>query len=174
MTLSGFLTGPAGTVTGNIIQWNFSSLAPGTYTYGVEVTVLGTASGILNAQAVLGSAIGAYQLLSASVTVAPLTATPTATTLPVSKPVIYPNPVNGPGPVSIQLPNYPGLATVSVKVFTTAFRQVNSFTVSNQAGGTNVSLSLTDQRGAPLANGLYYVLVQTPLGRSIEKLLILR
>jgi hypothetical protein len=88
--------------------------------------------------------------------------------------VIYPNPVKGPGPVSIRLPEYAGVADVSVKVFTTAFRMVNSFTVSHQAGGTDVSLPLTDRGGRPLADGLYYVMVTMPAGRSIEKLLILR
>jgi hypothetical protein len=105
-----------------------------------------------------------------------LTVTPTSTASvePLKTPVIYPNPVKGPGPVSIRLPEYAGVADISVKVFTTAFRMVNSFTVSHQAGGADVSLPLTDRGGRPLANGLYYVMVTTPEGRSILKLLILR
>jgi hypothetical protein len=88
-------------------------------------------------------------------------------------PVIYPNPVKGGGPVSIRLPNHAGTAKVTVTVFTTAFRRVNEFSVT-QAGGSDVSLPLSDRNGKPLANGLYYVLIQTPSGKSIEKLLVLR
>jgi hypothetical protein len=81
--------------------------------------------------------------------------------------------VRGDGPVSIRLPNYPGIAKVTVTVFTTAFRMVNEFSAT-QAGGSDMALSLTDRRGQPLANGLYYVLIQAPSGKSVEKLLILR
>jgi hypothetical protein len=35
-------------------------------------------------------------------------------------------------------------------------------------------LPLSDRNGKPLANGLYYVLIQTPFGKSVEKLLVLR
>ena len=101
------------------------------------------------------------------------TPTPTSAIAPLT-PVIYPNPARGPGPVNIRLPNYPGLADIPVKVYTTAFRLVDKFTATQMAGGNNVSLPLTDQEGMPLANGLYYVVVTTPLGRSMEKLLILR
>jgi hypothetical protein len=92
----------------------------------------------------------------------------------VSTPVIYPNPATGAGPVSIRLPNYSGTAAVTVKVFTTAFRMVNDFTLQGQPGGGDIALPLTNRSGAPLANGLYYVVVYTPQGRSIEKLLIIR
>ena len=85
-----------------------------------------------------------------------------------------PNPVSGDGPVSIRLPNYRGAATVTLQVFTTAFRMVNTLSYPNQVGGVNVALPLSDRHGVPLANGLYYVLVTTPDGRSILKLLILR
>jgi arabinogalactan endo-1,4-beta-galactosidase len=103
-------------------------------------------------------------------------ATSTSTETPlgmVSTPVIYPNPATGSGPVSIRLPNYPGTATVTVKVFTTAFRMVNEFTRQSE-GGTDIALPLTNRSGAPLANGLYYVVVTTPEGRAIEKLLVTR
>jgi hypothetical protein len=89
-------------------------------------------------------------------------------------PVLYPNPVSGPGPVSIQLPTYPGTGKVTVQVFTTAFRMVNTLSFDNQAGASQVSLPLTDRNNRPLANGLYYVVVQSPAGRSVLKLLILR
>jgi len=76
--------------------------------------------------------------------------------------------------VSIQLPSYPGTGKVTVQVFTTAFRTVNTVNFPSQADGSQVALPLSDRNGAPLANGLYYVLVQSPAGRSILKLLILR
>ncbi len=110
-----------------------------------------------------------------------LTPTPVVTStftetpaVPVGSPVIYPNPAKGGQAVSIQLPDFPGTATIEVKVFTTAFRKVNQFSQVNQTGGGNMSLPLSDQRGSPLADGLYYVVVTTPNGRSILKLLILR
>jgi hypothetical protein len=104
-----------------------------------------------------------------------LTATPTPiSSTAVSTPVIYPNPARGPDPVNIRLPNYLGVADIPVKVYTTVFRLVDKFTAYQMAGGSDVSLPLTDQGGTPLANGLYYVSVTTPLGRSVEKLLVLR
>jgi hypothetical protein len=99
------------------------------------------------------------------------TGTPAA---PVGSPVIYPNPARGGQTVSIKLPDFPGTATIEVKVFTTAFRKVNQFSSINQTGGADVSLPLNDQGGSPLADGLYYVVVATPEGRFILKLLILR
>jgi hypothetical protein len=64
---------------------------------------------------------------------------------------------------------------VTIEVFTTAFRRVNEITLFNVPAGLNdIALPLTDREGAPLANGLYYVVVQTPQGRFVTKLLILR
>jgi glucuronoarabinoxylan endo-1,4-beta-xylanase len=176
VTVSGYTTGPGGSISGNQVFWTLGTLTPGTYTFGVEVTVAGGASGTLSAQAGVSAPAGEIFSNSASVTVTPFTATPTATTAvtPVSNPVLYPNPVTGPGPILIRLPNYPGLADISVKVYTTAFRLVDKFTANQKAGGSDLSLPLTDQGGMPLANGLYYAVVTTPLGRSIEKLLIIR
>jgi hypothetical protein len=74
----------------------------------------------------------------------------------------------------IRLPNYPGVGTVRIEVFTTAFRKVNAPPPSQQAGGATVDLPLTDKGGSPLANGLYYVVVNSPAGKSILKLLLLR
>lgn len=88
--------------------------------------------------------------------------------------MIYPNPARGSQPVAIRLPDFAGKATIDLKVFTTAFRKVNALSVLNQSGGADVPLPLSDQTGRPLANGLYYVVVTTPNGRSIEKLLVLR
>jgi hypothetical protein len=52
---------------------------------------------------------------------------------------------------------------------------VNEITLPNvPAGTTDIALPLTDQRGKPLANGLYYVVVQTAQGRFIVKLMVVR
>jgi hypothetical protein len=88
--------------------------------------------------------------------------------------VLFPNPATGPGPVTLQVSlSSPG--QVQITVFTTAFRKVNTITLSNvPAGTTDVVLPLTDQEGTPLANGLYYVVVRTSQGRFTTKLMILR
>lgn len=101
------------------------------------------------------------------------TARATATPTSAAQVVLYPNPVNGNGPVLIAVPlTVPG--DVKVKVFTTAFRKVQDKTYPDQPVGVPVSLALTDREGTPLASGLYYVVVTWPQGRAIGKLLILR
>ncbi|HET9869442.1 MAG TPA: T9SS type A sorting domain-containing protein [bacterium] len=172
VTFGAFTAGPAGTVVGGDIVWDIASLPPGTYTYAVAAQVPGSASGVLTAQGGFGSAIGSSQAFSASVTVAPFTPTPTL--VPVSYPVVYPNPSTGPGPVNIRLPDFPGTADISVQVFTTAFRLVENFTAKNETAQSRVALPLTDEEGIPLANGLYYVRVTTPNGTDVFKWLILR
>lgn len=72
------------------------------------------------------------------------------------------------------MPGYTGLVNVSVKVYTTAFRKIESLTVTDQAGGTDIFLPLTAKDGTAFANGLYYVAVKTPGGTSILKMLVLR
>jgi hypothetical protein len=88
--------------------------------------------------------------------------------------VLFPNPVRTNGPVSLVLPAYSGKATVTVQIVTTAFRLVNQKSFSNQTGASLIALPITDKKGTPLADGLYYVIVQSPAGRLIEKLLVLR
>jgi len=95
------------------------------------------------------------------------TFTATATRIPV---VLYPNPVTGPGPVRVSVPLSAG--RVSVSIFTTAFRKVQSESFSGASGF--VSVSLLDHGGLQLANGLYYVVVETEGSRTIDKLMILR
>ena len=51
VTVSGYTTGPGGSISGNQVFWTLGTLTPGTYTFGVEVTVSGGASGTLSAQA---------------------------------------------------------------------------------------------------------------------------
>lgn len=64
---------------------------------------------------------------------------------------------------------------VTITVFTAAFRKVNTIVLTNLPPGTaSIALPLTDKSGVPLANGLYYVIVKTPQGRFLLKLLVLR
>jgi len=64
---------------------------------------------------------------------------------------------------------------VTVTVYTTAFRKVNTVTAVNlPPGPSDIALPLTDKAGVPLADGLYYLAVKTPQGRILLKLLILR
>jgi hypothetical protein len=65
-------------------------------------------------------------------------------------------------------------AWVRVELFTTAFRKVKETTLTDlEAGPQNIPISLTDNHGDPLANGLYYILVVNQQGRAVGKLLIL-
>jgi len=64
---------------------------------------------------------------------------------------------------------------VKIVVFTTAFRKVQSIERDQvPIGVLSVALELKDKWGAPLANGIYYVVVTTQQGRSVGKLLIFR
>ncbi len=103
----------------------------------------------------------------------PPTATATRTPAPPAKPVLYPNPVSTGGVAQLN----PGLtfeSNVSIEIFTTAFRKVADLTYYNVQPGVSVPIPLADEWGTPLANGLYYVVVQTNRGRNILKLLVLR
>jgi hypothetical protein len=89
--------------------------------------------------------------------------------------VIFPNPSTGSSPVSVQFLMRTAAFGVDLKIFTTAFRKINQVSYPNvPAGSATLPLPLTDERGAPLANGIYYVLVTTREGHAIGKLLILR
>jgi hypothetical protein len=63
---------------------------------------------------------------------------------------------------------------VEVKIFTIAFRRVSDKTFVLPAGTQNIPIELKGRTGAPLANGLYYIVVQTNKSRFIEKLIISR
>lgn len=62
---------------------------------------------------------------------------------------------------------------VKLKIYTLAFRKVADKNLVLPAGPDPVIL-LTDSWGNQLANGLYYLVFDTPEGRSIQKILILR
>ena len=82
--------------------------------------------------------------------------------------------MKGPGPVTI----YVLLSTagnVDVRILTTGYRVVNDIQFPQvPAGLARLAIPLQSKSGAPLANGLYYLVVQTPNQRQILKLLILR
>ncbi len=104
------------------------------------------------------------------------TPTPTHTPLPGGtppKPVVYPNPATDSNPVHIRL-NTTVVSDVKVQVFTTAYKKLQDFTVSNVPAGGDVALALMDKWNATLANGLYYVVVTTSQGKFVQKLLILK
>lgn len=64
---------------------------------------------------------------------------------------------------------------LTVGIFTIAFRKVQEKTfLAVGPGLTDLTLPLTDKVGIPLANGVYYVVLETGTERSIQKLLILR
>jgi hypothetical protein len=151
---------------------NFSGTAPnGTY----QLSLTGMAG--TNGQPVNFTGV---PYTGATVTIARATLTPTPSSTMTSTatpnrnatPIIYPNPVTGPT-VNILLPAYTGTEDVRVEIFTAAVRKVQETTFYNQPSGVPVTLKLTDRFGAPLANGLYYVVVIIDGHRSIAKLLIL-
>lgn len=103
------------------------------------------------------------------------TKTPTASFTPSSKgtPVVYPNPISGPGPVYLKVPLV-STGDVEVTIYTPAFRKVNYLEFRNVQPGSSVQIPLENQWGDPLADGLYYLRV-TASGKSwIVKLLVLR
>jgi hypothetical protein len=98
----------------------------------------------------------------------------TATQPPgVGQPVLYPNPVYDSGPVQVVLA-LKEPSEVRVAVYTTAFRKVNQMEFSNIQPGENVFIPLEDQWGTPLANGLYYLVMDDGRERYVLKLIVLR
>lgn len=102
-----------------------------------------------------------------------LTATPTASPKGNNGVAVYPNPATGPA-VSVLPPAYSGVSDVQVEIFTLAFRMVQDETFHSVPSGMPVTVELTDKSGAPLANGLYYIVVTVDGHRSVGKLLLIR
>jgi hypothetical protein len=114
---------------------------------------------------------------TASLTATP-SASPTITATEgtvISNPIPYPNPATGPGPIQVRIVLQKPAAWLTLKLYTLAFRMVREETFQNlPAGPDDLSLTLTDKWGRDLANGLYYILIETPVGKAKAKLLILR
>jgi len=93
----------------------------------------------------------------------------------IGKIVIYPNPVLDSAPTQIQLTLGQTAEDLTVMVFTTAFRKINEVSYGAQTSGpVTISLATRDQWDTPLANGLYYLVLKTPRGRLIGKLIVSR
>ena len=156
------------------VSADFGPNAGGTYSFSV------TAAGGNNGQPLQFSGL---PVPGAMVTVVHPTSTPTATAQATSTPtlsnpppvLVFPNPAQGPGPVTVQFFLPQSFGQVEVKVFTSAFRLVQETLVKNPTAGLNrVPVELEDKWGQPLANGLYYIVAQWPEGRAVTRLLILR
>ena len=103
------------------------------------------------------------------------TSSPTVVPIVSETPVVFPNPAKGPGPVTLQFALGVPAEHVEILVFTTAFRLVNRIELANVPQGImDVTIPLTDRLGSALADGLYYVVVETPHSRSVVKLMVLR
>ena len=110
-----------------------------------------------------------------TVTPAPsITPTPTATPVPFAE-APYPNPLIGQGPFSIQVYLQGPPQKVNLKLFTLSFRLVNAEEFDPVPPGPHVfTIGSWDNWGAPLANGLYYLALDTFDKRRIFKVLVLR
>jgi subtilase family serine protease len=116
-----------------------------------------------------------YTATSTATSTSSVQATPSHTPTPsIGKtPVVYPNPVTGPVPVHLLVP-LTSTSNVTVKIYTTAFRLVQEETFQQVSPGEVLTLTLTDKFGNPLADGLYYVVIEAQGKKWITKLLILR
>jgi hypothetical protein len=99
--------------------------------------------------------------------------TPSQTSAGGTSIVIYPNPSDG-TPVHVYVPGWNGTSEVKVRIFTVAFRLVQQLVSSQSPMGKDIQIELKDNWGHPLASGLYYVVIETDLGRHVDKLIILR
>ncbi len=101
------------------------------------------------------------------------TATPTHVLTPSTTPVIYPNPIVGSGPAHLQVP-LTFLSDVTVRIYTTAFRLVQAEPFPQTPPGTVLNMTLTDKWNNPLANGLYYLVIEAGGKHWVVKLLVTR
>jgi hypothetical protein len=86
----------------------------------------------------------------------------------------FPNPSSG-SPITFNI-QVPGNSTVTLDVFTLAFRKIYSET-AQAYGPITLQWNLKDISGAQAANGLYYVRIHVagnPSATKILKVLILR
>jgi len=111
------------------------------------------------------------------------TATPTTTELPfdrpVGQPIVFPNPVTGPGDnVQVAIPLGHDSAWVKVEIFTVAYRKVLERDLGPSRAGTGITtwhrLVLWGSGEGNLANGVYYLKVTTEHGAAMGKFLVLR
>jgi hypothetical protein len=91
-----------------------------------------------------------------------------------NSPLIYPNPSQGIEQVQIAIPGLSGVSDIKVKVLTVGFRKVREETFTSVPKDGTITLRLRDNWNTALGNGLYYVLIETPKDRFMEKLIVLR
>jgi hypothetical protein len=85
---------------------------------------------------------------------------------------IYPNPWNGGSDPSVRV-TLQHLSDLKIRMFTTAYRKVWEGDFSQVPVGTeNFEIGLRDKKGTSLANGVYYIVVDTFKRRFISKLLL--
>lgn len=99
------------------------------------------------------------------------TITPTYTETTTSSIIIsepYPNPSNG-TPITINI-QVPGESTVTLDVFTLAFRRIYSDTTQAD-GPLTLQWDLKDISGVQVANGLYYIRIHVAGSQSTTKIL---
>jgi polygalacturonase len=103
------------------------------------------------------------------------TLTPTATPGSVIQVVIFPNPATGNGPTQVSISGLTDRSSVTVELFTVAFRKVWKESLGELGPGTvTITIPLTDKSGAPISNGVYYLDVRIDGTHFIEKLLVMR
>ena len=97
-----------------------------------------------------------------------VTATPTEG---CHDPRFYPNP--GQDAIHLHFPPCDQGRGMRVKIFTLVSRKVLDKDIPQVPVGVDMTLELKDNWGVPLANGLYYLVIDGPRGRTIGKLLVL-
>jgi hypothetical protein len=189
LTFSSFDLIPAGGIATNSpsspsIIW--VTLPVGTYNVTFIATIDPTASGTLTNSPALSAAVslGPIHASPSSIVVTVPTATPTVTAsvtntpiipVAVTTPIPYPNPATTTGPIDVSVSFGQPTGPINLEIYTTAFRKVRSIPEGQVTAGTySWPLYLVDNQSVPLANGLYYVVVSTPNGRGIGKVLVLR
>ncbi len=109
-------------------------------------------------------------------TITPTNTIPGGNPPPTNRPNLFPSLVRGSGPITLQFLFTNPINTVDIKIYSTAFRLISNqlFTQIPAGANTGLPVYLISKSGAPLANGLYHVLVTINGKRYILKLLILR
>jgi hypothetical protein len=76
--------------------------------------------------------------------------------------------------VTIQIPAFgTGPVPAQIRIYTLAGRKVITANFNSVQSGQQVTVSLINPMGHALANGLYFVRVNTPFGQTLIKLLVL-
>jgi non-lysosomal glucosylceramidase len=87
----------------------------------------------------------------------------------------FPNPYLGDGPLQVQISLPQSVNSLTIQIFTTAFRKIFSQDFGSfPSGASIIRITPLDISHVPLANGLYYLVVNTSSGRFITKLIILQ